>query len=305
LAERYAVIDVGTNSVKLYVAERAPDRSWRTIVDRAELTRLGEGLGESGEITTTALARTAAAIEGMAGEARRDSALAIAAVGTAGLRIASNREAVIAAIAASTGITLEVITGDEESRLAYVAVEASIGLVEGALVVFDAGGGSIQLTFGRGPLVEERFSVDVGAVPYSERFGLAGAVTPSVLREALAAISTDLTRLDGRPAPDALVAMGGTVTNLAAVRHGLAVYDPDIVRGTVLDRAEIDRQIELYRTRDTEPRRAIVGLQPQRADVILSGACIIRTVMEKLGMESLTVSGRGLRHGLLAERFGG
>ena len=302
---RYAVIDVGTNSVKLYVAELAPDRSWRTIVDRAELTRLGAGLEDGGEVSPVALERTATAIAGMAEEARRGGALVIATVGTAGLRIARNRDAVIAAIAASTGITVEVITGDDEGRLAYVAVRESIGLVEGALVVFDAGGGSIQVTFGRGPLVEERFSVDVGAVRYAERFGLAGPVTPPVLREARAAISADLSRLDGRQAPDALVAMGGTVTNLAAVMDGLAVYDPDVVRGTVLDRSEIDRQIELYRTRDAEARRAIVGLQPERADVILSGACIVRTVMEKLAMESLTVSDRGLRHGLLVERFGG
>ena len=95
---------------------------------------------------------------------RREGALAIAAVGTAGLRIAHNSDAVIAAIAARTGVTVEVITGEEEGRLAYLAVKAAIGLVDGSLVVFDAGGGSTQFTFGRGPLVKERFSVDVGAV---------------------------------------------------------------------------------------------------------------------------------------------
>ena len=79
--------------------------------------------------------------------------------------------------------------------------------------------------------------------------------------------------------------MGGAVTNLAAVKHGLATYDPDVVQGTVLDRAEIDRQIELYRTRSAEERRAIVGLQPKRADVILAGACIVRTVIEQLGRD--------------------
>ena len=73
--------------------------------------------------------------------------------------------------------------------------------------------------------------------------------------------------------------MGGAVTNLAAVKHGLARYDPDIVQGTVLDRTEIDRQIELYRTRSADERRQIVGLQPQRADIILAGACIVRTVL--------------------------
>ena len=98
--------------------------------------------------------------------------------------------------------------------------------------------------------------------------------------------------------------MGGAVTNITAVKHGLAVYDPDVVQGTVLDLAEIERQIELYRTRDLEARRAIVGLQPKRADVILAGACIVLAVMDKLGRESMTVSDRGLRHGLLVERFG-
>jgi len=97
--------------------------------------------------------------------------------------------------------------------------------------------------------------------------------------------------------------MGGTVTNLAAVKHGLATYDPDVVQGTVLDRREIDRQIDLYRTRTAEQRQAIVGLQPARAEVILAGACIVRTVLTLLGAESLTVSDRALRHGLLAERF--
>jgi exopolyphosphatase/guanosine-5'-triphosphate,3'-diphosphate pyrophosphatase len=98
--------------------------------------------------------------------------------------------------------------------------------------------------------------------------------------------------------------MGGAVTNLAAVKHGLAAYDPAIVHGTVLERAEIDRQIDLYRSRDAAERRAIVGLQPARDEVILAGACIVRTVLAMLGRDSLTVCDRGLRHGLLAERFG-
>jgi exopolyphosphatase/guanosine-5'-triphosphate,3'-diphosphate pyrophosphatase len=152
--------------------------------------------------------------------------------------------------------------------------------------------------------VEERFSVNVGAVRYTERFGLAGAVAAEVLGDALAAIAADLSRLDGRSRPDALVAMGGAVTNMTAVKLALATYDPDLVQGAILDRAEIDRQIELYRTRDAERRRQIVGLQPKRAEVILAGACIVRTVMDKLGQQTLTVSDRGLRHGLLLDRFG-
>ena len=210
----------------------------------------------------------------------------------------------VAAIRARTGVAVEVIPGEEESRLAFLAAAAGLGLGDAPLVVFDTGGGSTQFTFGHGGQVDERFSLEVGAVRYTERFGLAGVVTSEVLREAMAAISADLSRIDGRPAPDALVGMGGAITNITAVKHGLATYDPDVVQGTVLDRAEIDRQIELYRSRDVEGRRAIVGLQPKRADVILAGACVVRTVMDKLGQDTLTVSDRGLRHGVLVERFG-
>ncbi len=300
---RYAVIDVGTNSVKLLIGERDLTGRWRTVVDRAELTRLGEGLEQHRMIVDAALERTAAAIAGMADEAKRHSVLAIAAVGTAGLRIASNRNEVVAAIEARTGLNIEVIPGEEEGRLAYVAARSGLGITAGSLVVFDTGGGSTQFTFGHDSSVDERFSVDVGAVRYTERFKLDGAVSLEVLHGAMAAISADLSRIEGRPVPAALVAMGGAVTNISAVKHGLAHYDPTVVQGTVLDRAEVDRQIELYRSRDADARRTIIGLQPKRAEVILAGACIVRTVMQKLGKETLTVSDRGLRHGVLAERF--
>ena len=301
--ERYAVIDAGTNSIKFHIGERDLGGRWHTVIDRAELTRLGEGIAQQGVIIHAALERTAAAIAGMVDEAKRQGVRAIAAVGTAGLRIASNGNEVVAAIQRRTGVHIEVISGEEEGRLAYLAAKSGLALNAGSLVVFDTGGGSSQFTFGHDSSVDERFSVEVGAVRYTERYKLDGTVSPGVLQEAMAAISADLSRIDGRPVPDALVAMGGAVTNISAVKHQLGSYDPTVVQGTVLDRAEIDRQIELYRSRDADARRAIIGLQPKRAEVILAGACIIRTVMEKLGKASLTVSDRGLRHGVLAERF--
>lgn len=302
--QRFAVIDAGTNSIKFHIGEREPAGTWRTLADRAEVTRMGEGFGQERVITPAALDRTVAAIQGMVEEAQQHDVQAIAAVGTAGLRIASNGADVVAAIAARTGVRIEVISGEDEGRLAYLGARSGLGAFEGSLVVFDTGGGSSQFTFGSGSRVDERFSVEVGAVKYTERFHLDQVVSPESLRDAIAAISADLARLDGRPSPDQLVAMGGVVTNITAVKHRLARYDPTVVQGTVLDRAEIDRQIELYRSQDATSRRTIVGLQPKREEVILAGACIVRTVMEKLGKETLTVSDRGLRHGVLAERFG-
>lgn len=300
---RFAVIDVGTNSVKLHVGERDADDAWTTVLDRAEITRLGDGLRETGRLNPEPVARTVDAIARMVDEARDHGALEIAAVGTAGLRIAPNASDLVDAVSRRTGVAVQVISGDEEARLAYRAATAELPL-SGRRVVFDTGGGSSQFTFGTGARVDERFSVDVGAVRFTERYGLDSAVGPDVLADALAAIAADLGRLDGRQVPDSVVAMGGAVTNLAAVRHGLSTYDPDVVQGTVLDRAEIDRQIELYRTSGPDERRAIVGLQPARADIILAGACIVRTVLDRLGADALTVSDRGLRYGVRAEAFG-
>jgi exopolyphosphatase/guanosine-5'-triphosphate,3'-diphosphate pyrophosphatase len=301
---RYAVIDVGTNSLKFHVGEQTDDGTWRRVVDRAEITRLGDGLAESGEISDAALERTVTAIAGMLDESRSLHVRAIAGVGTAGLRSAGNGDEVVAALEEATGVVVEPISGEEESRLAYLAVRADLELSDAAIVVFDTGGGSSQFTFAHGADVIERFSVDVGAVRYTERFGLAEAVSNDTLEAALAAIASDLRRLDDRPASDVLVGMGGAITNMTAVKLGLDPYDPDVVQGAVLERAEVDRQIRLYRSRDASDRRTIIGLQPNRADVVLAGACIVRTIMDKLRHESLIVSDRGLRHGVLIERFG-
>lgn len=303
-ARRYAVIDVGTNSVKFHIGERTVDGEWRTVVDRAEVTRLGEGLAETGRLDEQPMERTVEAVAAMAGEANRRDVSEIVAVGTAGLRLASNSAGFVAAVKERTGVEIEVISGEEEGRLAYLAATSGLDVGVGSLAVFDTGGGSSQFTFGREQQVDERFSLNVGAARFTERYELGGVVTKETVAAALDAVAADLARLDGRPKPDTLVGMGGAVTNLAAVKQRLVAYDPSVVQGTVLDVAEIDRQIELYRTRTAEQRRGIVGLQPNRAEVILAGGCIVRTVLAKLGRESLIVSDRGLRHGVLIDRFG-
>jgi len=302
---RYAVIDVGTNSVKFNISERRQKGSWQTLTDRAEITRLGEGLEKTGEISADAMARTISAIAGMVSQAREAGVAAIAAVGTMGMRTARNSQQFIDEVEQRCGVRIETIAGQEEGRLAYLAVKTGLGLAEGSLAIFDTGGGSTQFTFGRGSNVEEQFSLNVGAVRFTEKYGLAGAISEEQLQVAMDAIASEFTRIDGRPSPDALVGMGGAITNIAAVKHQLAKYDPDIIQGSVIERSEVERQIGFYRSHSLEERRAIIGLQPKRADVILAGACIVRIVMARLGKDRLSVSDRGLRHGLLIDRFAG
>jgi exopolyphosphatase/guanosine-5'-triphosphate,3'-diphosphate pyrophosphatase len=170
--------------------------------------------------------------------------------------------------------------------------------------VFDSGGGSSQFTFGQGERVNDRFSVPVGSARYTEAFALDRAAAPNVVADARGAITADLQRLRGRPMPERLVGMGGAATNMAAVMLRLDPYDSDRVQGVTLPAYEVERQTERYRSTDADGRRAIPGLQPDRAELILAGACIVRSVMELLGVGELTVSDRGIRHGVFLDRFG-
>src|SRR5262245_4353448 len=139
---RFAVIDVGTNSVKLHVGERRAGDVWLTVVDRAEVTRLGEGLDGRGELQSEPIRRTADAVVGMVEEARRLAAAEVAAVATAGMRIAGNANELVDAVRERCGVGIEVIPGEEEARLAYVAATSELDVGKGALAVFDTGGGS-------------------------------------------------------------------------------------------------------------------------------------------------------------------
>ena len=118
----------------------------------------------------------------------------------------------------------------------------------------------------------------IGAARLTERFGLDRAVSADVSPTRNARSPTSSPRLDGRPTPDALIGLGGAITTMTAVMLQLATYDGERVRGATLTEAEVDRQIDRYRALPAVERRAIVGLQPKRAEVILAGACIVRTV---------------------------
>ena len=304
-SHRYAVIDVGTNSVKLHVAEQRADGEWRTIVDRAEITRLGEGLGETGRLDADC---SGADDRGDrrhggrgVGRTERRRSRSWGRPGCGSLPTALPLSTRCARDAASTSRSSPVrrrrgsrtslrLPASPSARARWSCsrpvVEARRSPSGGPAVSTSASASTSERRGSPRPSASEAWSTRACSPPPSTR-------SPP--------ISCGWTAV---PTPDELVAIGGAVTNLAAVKHELATYDPEVVQGTVLDVAEIDRQIELYRTSGPEERRRIVGLQPGRAEVILAGACIVRTVLAKLGRDSLTVSDRGLRHGCLIERFG-
>jgi exopolyphosphatase/guanosine-5'-triphosphate,3'-diphosphate pyrophosphatase len=247
--------------------------------------------------------RNVKAISDMAQKTREHGVNEIVAVGTMGLRTAHNAQEFVTRVNDACGVTVEIIPGEEEARLAYLAVKSGVGLKEGRLVIFDTGGGSTEFIVGKGDQIKKQFSLNVGAVHYTENMLCSDPVTQAEVDQTAAAIEKDFTDLTFVETVDALVGMGGTVTNLSAVKHQLASYDPDVIQGSVLELTEIERQITMYQAKTIAERKEIVGLQPKRADVILAGTLIVRAIMSKAGVASFTVSDRGLRHGLMYDRF--
>ena len=296
--KRVAIIDIGSKSIKFFVGERAEDGSIATLLDTNNIAALGEGLAQTGRIGDEALERNAQAVREFAEKANELGAEKIIAVGTMALRSASNSADFVARVKELCGVEVQIIPGEEEARLSYLAVLSGLPLMDSDLVIFDTGGGSTEFIFGRGTELKKRFSVNLGSNRITEAFFADDPVKEGSVAAAIAQIDREFAEagVEGRPAQ--LVGMGGTVTSMGAVRHMMDKYKPDIIQGSTLTKLDVEEQLAAYEKRTVEQRRAIPGLQPKRADVILTGACILKVIMERLGASRLTISDRGLRHGL-------
>src|SRR4051812_612866 len=298
--ERYAAIDIGTNSVLLLVAERR-ERRLAAVAERAEITRLGRGVDRTGALSEEGMEATLRCLESFAGEARALGARQIAAIATSAARDASNGPRFLQQARDRAGLAVEIISGDEEAELAFAAATADFGT--GALVVMDIGGGSTEFIYGSGG-VQYHHSFDVGSVRLTERFVTAHPV-PEPERAAVRAHLRDaFAVLPPPPAGARLVGIAGTVTTLFAVQHRVDPYDAARVHGRDLARAELAAVCGALCGASLEERRRMPGLQPGRADVICAGALILEAAMDRLQAATCTVSDRGVRWGLIARRFG-
>ena len=300
-----AIIDIGTNSIKFCLAESdKKDGSFTVLKDANNIAKLGEGLRETGSISPEALERNAQAAAEFVKEAKEAGADDIRIVGTMALRTAKNAADFCARVKELAGIEPQVIPGEEEARLSFVAVMSGIpGAAEADLVSFDTGGGSTEFVFGEAGEIKRKFSLNIGGIRITEDYLSATPVAAEKLSAARAQIRKELSEGGVTGGAQFLVGMGGNVTSIASVKHKMAVYDPDVIQGSELTLADIKEQIADYASKTIDERKKITGLQPKRADVILAGACIIEAIMELCGLDRLTVSDRGLRHGLLYTLF--
>ena len=301
---RKAVIDIGSNSVKFFVGESAGNKTIRTVLDTNDIARLGEGLDATGLISDKAMERNVAVVVSFAEKAKELGADQIVSVGTMALRKACNSDIFVKKVKEACGVDVRIIPGEEEARLGYLAILSGLPQDKDAdLVVFDTGGGSTEFIYGRGTEMVKRFSVNLGAVRITENYLKSDPVTPEEVKTAISQIDKEFAEAGVAGRPKLLVGMGGTVTSMGAVKHKMIKYDPDVIQGSKLLKKDIEDQIAEYSKRTIEQRKELLGLQPKRADVILAGACILKVITDRLCTEELTISERGLRHGLIFELF--
>jgi exopolyphosphatase/guanosine-5'-triphosphate,3'-diphosphate pyrophosphatase len=306
---RVATIDLGTNTVRLLIAEAARGSGvWKILQQDQQVTRLGEGLAATGSLGDRPAQRTAAAVRQYVARARAADTHTVVIVATSAVREARNGGDFVAALEKSTGQRVRVISGVEEARLTLCGVMRGLSGGPATFVSFDIGGGSTEYVLADEGRVAASVSLRLGVVPLAERFAFPDRVDPGRYTALAAQVRAQLaTELPGaiRDAGVPLVGTAGTVTTLAALDLGLAVYDSERVHGHRLHREAVDRWRERLGSLTVRERAALPCLEPGRADLIIPGIAIVLESMSFLRVHELTVSEYGLREGILADALHG
>jgi exopolyphosphatase / guanosine-5'-triphosphate,3'-diphosphate pyrophosphatase len=303
ISSRVAGIDIGTNSVLLLILDLAPGER-HALLDRASVTRLGQGVDSTGRLDPEAVRRTLDCLRSYARELDRFAVGPRIAVGTSALRDASGAEDFLAQAKDIIGTAPRVLSGEAEARLTFAGALSGLGGFDSA-TVFDVGGGSTEIIAGRcaseNPQVVASCSLDVGAVRLFERWV---KNDPPLLDELLAIrqdVHSALPAASSYRGSDVVVGVAGTVTTLFAVNEAMAAYDGTRVHGGGLVREQIERMVQRFASCSGDQRRKMAGLDPRRADIICTGALIVLEVMTWLGTNEIVVSDRGVRWGLVEE----
>jgi len=304
---RRAVIDVGTNSVKLLVAD-VRGNEVRPVCEQSKQTRLGHGFYDTRTLRPEAIAATVAAVAAFGNEAREAQAVSVRVIATSAAREAVNCGELAAGIQQVAGLKVEVISGEQEAEWGFRGVTTDPQLARMTLLLMDVGGGSAQFTFGGKGRELVRNSVPLGAVRLLEKFPCSDPPKPAELITCCQWLKAFLQQevrpkllprwKDNSPgSSDAvqLVGVGGAATILACMEARLETYDRARIEATRLTATRVLWHLERLWSLPLEQRKQTIGLPKNRADIILTGAAIYQAVMEEFGFRELRVSTRGLR----------
>ena len=295
---KVAAIGIGSNSVRMLVAQVQGEQATRIRRDRAG-TRLFAGLDQRRNLSAESMESTARAVGEMAASARAEGVEDLRLFATSATRDAANKDAFIALLERVAGLTPEICSGEEEAALSFLGAAG-----EGYCGVVDIGGGSTEIVVGEGRNIRCAFSCQMGAVRLSKRIPVDSRGDLPAVQEMAAAILED--KLIHHPTltlPPRWYGTGGTFTTLGAMIRGVHWTDRTYLHGTVLPLPEIERFARELADMTIEQRREIPGLQPNRADIIVHGMCILLAVMRRLQMREITVSENGNLDGFIRDRY--
>lgn len=300
---KLAVLDIGTNSIHMVLAEVEPDFSYKILDRFKDMTRLGDGAFRTRRLSEAAMARALEVIHTLTTLARNKGYDRIKAVATSAVREAKNGGEFIEEIARQTKLRVRVVTGQEEARLIYLGVRHSMDLSDEPTLAVDVGGGSVELIVGNRQHMMQAQSLKLGAIRLKDLYLKQDPPTKAMVKDMREAIDAGLkTALQQFKAKsfERLVATSGMVGNLAEIiylrRTGRPLTQVNLTRIT---RKEVQAVEGLLMHASFKNRLAIPGLDPKRADTLLPATMVFRHLMERTGHEEMTVSDKALREGLI------
>jgi exopolyphosphatase/guanosine-5'-triphosphate,3'-diphosphate pyrophosphatase len=305
--ERLAAVDVGSNSIRLLVAEYGPVSGLSVIAEVKEQPRLATGIARTRRLDPEAMERAIAGLKRMRDVCERRGVSRISAVATSAVREAINGQEFVDRVKLETGFDLQIIDAGMEAALSYRSVAHHFPLEGGRTVIADIGGGSLELIGAVDGLIEQSISLPFGAVRLTELHQDESGNALRMVRKLREYVRRQFRRkLPIRDwAAPVLIGSGGSFTNLgrmAAARRGLSAADP--VHGTTVSTAEVEHLLEWLAGMSPERRAQVPGLNPQRADIILAGLAVTAELLERIEAREVKVSAFGLREGLILEMVG-
>jgi len=304
-----AVIDIGTNSVLMLIAEQSTNGQIQAITDQAKTARLGEGLAATGLLSDTAMARTLAILQGYAEAIATEVVSEVICFGTAALRRAENAQDFIGQVKQQLGWTVRVLSGEEEAEYTFAGVMTTTSPRQETAIAIDIGGGSTEVVYGSRPQgITFQQSFPVGAVTLKDQFQLNDTIPTEQQEAVLADLHELFQHLE--PANDRHVLFtGGTATTMPALQLRRSAYEElwQLNDTFVFSSQGVEKLYQKLNQLSLEARSQLHGMEPGRADIILPALLILKALLNKFWPEnppllSLTCTARGARYGILLQQ---
>lgn len=297
---RIASIDIGTNTILLLIADVTPDGIQRVIHDEQVIARLGKGVDAARMISPDTFRRVAAFLAEYKKRSSEFRVDVIVATGTSALRDAVNSGEFCQFILEHTGISIEIISGEEEARWTYLGGISEFAHRGNSFSVIDIGGGSTEIIVGDARAIAQKTSLNIGSVRITERFLKTSPPGIRSIDEAQNFIKAHMPQELLLSIPSTMaIGVAGTATTLAAIQQRLPAYEPSKISGFQLTPSMVRSILKFLRGKNIEEIKSIAQISEGRADIIVAGIIILLEYMDAAKIQTLTVSDRGLRYGIV------